>query len=504
MVGERQHIEWSTRRPPSRAPSSLSRRRRRPLAGATALDRRRGGGGGRRTCVVGGVVVAVAVGLRRGHGRRRVVLVLGLDLGEAAEEDRDEEVEHDVVAEHDEAHKVGRRPLARRDGGVDPGVVPVLAGDDDVDGQHRVDHRVEVGARRRVEAALGRVGAAEERHPHQGGDEDQEDEQHEEVGEVVDGVEHRREDDPQVGPGADELEDAQEAEGAQHRRVEAEVDVKVRHGEVAQRDEDDEAVEAVEGVGDVLREAVGDELEEHLARKGERQPDVDPLEPARERRVHRVLLERHQPRVHHDQHDDQRLEGARVDERAREPDAAVGLRRRRRHGAVGALVVLLEQQHAALVAAHAAARLRRRRRGRLRRGGLLGLDLDDAVRLPEDGEEEVEHVEGAEVDEGDEVDGGDRPVDAHRRVHDVDPPLERHALEDRHEGDGEGVERDGAAVWRRAVEAALRPIRAGALEGRRLRDVRRAHADVLVDPFLRREVPATMEQGACRNKGAAS
>ena len=64
----------------------------------------------------------------------------------------DEEVEDDVVAEHDQQHEVRRAPEADRTRGIRPHVVPVLARDDDEDGEHRVDDRVEAGARRRVEA----------------------------------------------------------------------------------------------------------------------------------------------------------------------------------------------------------------------------------------------------------------------------------------------------------------------------------------------------------------
>ena len=111
----------------------------------------------------------------------------------------------------------------------------------------------------------------------------------------------------------------------------------------------------------------------------------------------------------------------------------------RRELIVGELVLVTQSLVARLGAGRYAARLRQLGGRRCVRLSVvlivLGrriIDLRHAVGLPEHGEEEVEHIESAEGDERDEVERREGPLDKHRRIHDIDPSLERDALEDGH------------------------------------------------------------------------
>ena len=189
---------------------------------------------------------------------------------EVAEQDGDEEVEHRVVADDDEQQEVdGRRPA---DGlvGREVDVVPVLARDDHEDGHNRKVKVVEVHVRlghhlagrrkdpreaglRRAEALVLRVGAPEHLHAEEREDEHDEEEDHEEVHDLRKRAEHRLDDLAQPRERARQLEDTQQAEGAQHRDVDVGVDASVTHEDLDERGDD---YEAVEGVPPVLEVAV--------------------------------------------------------------------------------------------------------------------------------------------------------------------------------------------------------------------------------------------------------
>ena len=96
--------------------------------------------------------------------------------------------------------------------------------------------------------------------PHLPEDEDEENEEGEEDGDVVDGAQHDHQLAAQGGHEADQLEDAQQAEGAQDGEAAA-----VLLQQLQQAEHDDAAVEDVEAALHVLEEAIGEQLQHHLA-----------------------------------------------------------------------------------------------------------------------------------------------------------------------------------------------------------------------------------------------
>ena len=360
--------------------------------------------------------------------------------------------------------------------GVEPDLVPVLAREDDEDGEEGLAEGVEVVARGPVEAVLrlspgdllvlglaredegvvharvivlgARVAAAEELHAEQRPDEDEEQHEDAQVHDRLERLDEGDEDDAQVLPLARELEHADDAEGAQHRHGEEGRDGRARedaanvHAHVADGDDDDHQVEGVERVHLEDLPAEADELDRALEGEDEREQRVEEPERVKERgrlvarAARRVVGERVALGLgvggHHEHHEHGVEQDAPRDEvhelgalREHEALLAEGVRVLELLGRVGGLRLGV---HLLLLRA------------------VLGVVVGDGEVVAEHGEEEVEDDARAEEHRHDEVDPRHDPRAVDDRVHRVHPALERDGLEHGEGGPQHVVEVVGAVV----------------------------------------------------------
>mmetsp|Transcript_20484 Transcript_20484/g.64708 ORF Transcript_20484/g.64708 Transcript_20484/m.64708 type:complete len:255 (+) Transcript_20484:444-1208(+) len=243
-------------------------------------------------------------------------------------------------------------------GRVEVDFVPVLAREDDEDGDARHGEAIKVCVGRlaqvplRVAAARGRrVNAAEELHAEEGEDDDEEDEEESEGRDGAQGAEQRLHDLVQPLEAAHHLEhahEAQEAEGAQHRQVHHAVARKLE-GHLHEREGHDEGVEAVECVAEAVGGPHGHELEGDLDGEDEGEYKVDGPENKGLRLWLLVVVAAHGHRVDEDHRHDEVGEPGLRDYRVR-PALRRGLSRHVQvHDTVVVLVHVLTRRLAARV-----------------------------------------------------------------------------------------------------------------------------------------------------------
>eukprot|EP00961_Rhodomonas_salina_P260805 3524466-Rhodomonas_salina.2 len=225
------------------------------------------------------------------HARRERVgrfLVL-IVLAEALQEDRDEEVHDDVVAEDDDADREqrGQRVVGRHDAVVHDRV-PVLGGDDlERDEKRPVpvagrEERVEVRARK-VRLHVLEL-APEVLHPEQRENVHEDHPDQRQRPQRAQRNAQRLQDLSHAIPRSRELEQTEQPHAPQSREVRA--TVPGPDASDAQLDDacgDDEKVKLVEAVLEVVKQAQSEHLEQHLDHEQERQHNVDVLEHAVER-----------------------------------------------------------------------------------------------------------------------------------------------------------------------------------------------------------------------------
>mmetsp|Transcript_58370 Transcript_58370/g.186061 ORF Transcript_58370/g.186061 Transcript_58370/m.186061 type:complete len:687 (-) Transcript_58370:770-2830(-) len=142
---------------------------------------------------------------------------------------------------------------------------------------------------------------AEELHPQQREDEDEQQQDEAEVGDAREGLEDRVDDLVELLPAPRELEHAQQAEGAQHAQRAARAAHRLLQRDLHEGRDDHYPVEDVHPVLDVAHEAEADDLDDHLDAEVGREHVVDVLKGDLHLARHVMVLARHRDRVEDDQ-----------------------------------------------------------------------------------------------------------------------------------------------------------------------------------------------------------
>ena len=251
---------------------------------------------------------------------------------EVGDEDGDEEVQEDVVADDDERDEVDGGAVADRLVGHVVDIVPVLDGDDHADGEEGGVERVEVVVQLRhpvavrvehigLEAILDRVRAAEELPAEPREDEDDEAEEREEVHRDVHRAEEGEHRLARAGEPAHELDDARDAHHPREAELEiglvdgvAAVPVRRRDEQLAQRHElareRHAEVEHVPAVGKKGADAGAREPHERERGEAVRQREAEDLEHVLELLGHLRVVARQDGRVEHHERERHALEPA--------------------------------------------------------------------------------------------------------------------------------------------------------------------------------------------------
>lgn len=132
-------------------------------------------------------------------------------------------------------------------------------------------------------------------HAEKGKDEEEQREEEHEVEKRLERGEEYVDDTLEGAPRAEELEHPEQPESTQSLPVDA--NIRKRRGDVENRREDHNSVEAVERLAPVAADAVRHVLEKQLERKCRGDDEVDAFEPLLSPLVHRVALTHHRAQV---------------------------------------------------------------------------------------------------------------------------------------------------------------------------------------------------------------
>ena len=243
------------------------------------------------------------------------VPLLFLHVVEAAEKQREHEVEQHVVREHDERdEEEGRLPA---DGArcVLPDPVPAIAHRNNGHREHRVRQVVEVQARAFLERRW-REPVAEELHANDGEDVKQQNQERNRIHEALHAPLGRGDHSPErptrfgTRSTREPLQLSQQAEAAERAAVQPGVKGG-REGD--EPEEGGQPVEAMQRVAPVAARAPREVLETHLEHKYAHYDAIRELDHGAEARVHRVSLESRKARIGHDDRDHEALEEGRLD-----------------------------------------------------------------------------------------------------------------------------------------------------------------------------------------------